>query len=219
MGKERELNSLDRFRKQSSRLVLEVHDHCEVPAGCAGVVLRWRNPLAAQPLRIYLYSPVKPVCLFDSEELRSSRIDLEPGTHVAGFVLQDAGFVTGLLLMFAGVFDPARNRHSAASALTEAPFALITAGDGTWKYTLEEPAGNWQDAAFDDSAWVLLVVHHPAPQPETRDRGYYQWLRCQQAGAVSLGAVEGQMLARPALATVWIRKVFTIPLPEETAAS
>jgi sulfatase modifying factor 1 len=26
--------------------VLEAHSHCEVPAGCGGVVLQWRNPSA-----------------------------------------------------------------------------------------------------------------------------------------------------------------------------
>ena len=38
------LNELERFRKTSSRLALEAHSHCEVPAGCGGVVLRWTRP-------------------------------------------------------------------------------------------------------------------------------------------------------------------------------
>ena len=37
------LNGPDRYRKRSPRLVLEEHSHCEVPAGCGGVVLRWIN--------------------------------------------------------------------------------------------------------------------------------------------------------------------------------
>src|SRR5205814_2211654 len=175
MGKEGELNSLERFSKQASRLVLEAHDHCEAPAGCAGVVFRWRNPLAAVPLRVYLYSPVKPVCSFDGVELRSGRTDLEPGTRVAGFVLPDVD-VTGPLLMFAGLFDPARNRSLSPAGLREAPLAIVTAGDGTWKYTLEEPASDWHDAAFDDGDWDSLVPHK-MPQPERRDRNYFQWSR------------------------------------------
>jgi hypothetical protein len=43
------LNSLDRFRKHPGQLVLEEHGHCEVPAGCGGVVLRWRNPNPSPP--------------------------------------------------------------------------------------------------------------------------------------------------------------------------
>ena len=47
------LNSLDQFRKQSSRLVLEEHSHCEVPAGYLGMqaeffVIEFRN-LKFQP--------------------------------------------------------------------------------------------------------------------------------------------------------------------------
>jgi hypothetical protein len=43
------LNSLDRFTKQSSRLVLETHSTCEAPAGRIGVVLRWGNPRRGLP--------------------------------------------------------------------------------------------------------------------------------------------------------------------------
>ena len=50
------LNELQRYRKTSSRLALEVHSHCEVPAGCGGVVLRWRRPGA--PVGISLLSYV-----------------------------------------------------------------------------------------------------------------------------------------------------------------
>ena len=31
------LNTLNRFRKHSPRLLLEEYSHCEVPAGCGGV--------------------------------------------------------------------------------------------------------------------------------------------------------------------------------------
>ena len=47
---EQQLNSLERFRKRSPRLLLEQYDSCEVPAGCGGVVLRWRDPHAARPV-------------------------------------------------------------------------------------------------------------------------------------------------------------------------
>ena len=50
MADEQRLNSVDRFRKKSERLVLEEHGHCEVPAGCGGVVLRWRTEPEAAAL-------------------------------------------------------------------------------------------------------------------------------------------------------------------------
>jgi hypothetical protein len=39
-GKDLRLNSLSRYTKRSPEYVLEEHSHCEVPAGCGGVVLR-----------------------------------------------------------------------------------------------------------------------------------------------------------------------------------
>src|SRR5262249_23220637 len=50
------LNAISRYSKQSSQYVLEVHSHCEVPAGCGGLVLRWRNPHLAIPLEIWTYT-------------------------------------------------------------------------------------------------------------------------------------------------------------------
>src|SRR5262245_25722640 len=84
------LNSLDRFRKHPGRLVLEEHGHCEVPAGCGGVVLRWRNPLAAVPITLRLYTPVPAVMSIDGREVSTSRVDLSPGRHVLALRLDDA---------------------------------------------------------------------------------------------------------------------------------
>lgn len=36
--RELKLNSLGRYGKGGSRLVLEEHGHCEVPVGCGGAV-------------------------------------------------------------------------------------------------------------------------------------------------------------------------------------
>jgi hypothetical protein len=41
MNADLSLNSIDRYRKRSNRLILEEHRSCELPAGCGGVVLRW----------------------------------------------------------------------------------------------------------------------------------------------------------------------------------
>src|SRR5262245_59385715 len=87
---DQKLNSLDRFRKQSDRLVLEEHSHCEVPAGCGGVVLRWRNPFAALPLLVYLYSPGKTELSLDGTPVVRTGNDVAPGEHLFAFVLEDA---------------------------------------------------------------------------------------------------------------------------------
>src|SRR5947209_16619792 len=132
MSGEQRLNSLDRFRKQPGRLVLEEHGHCEVPAGCGGVVLRWRNPFAALPLTVHLYSPAEVTWLVDGNKPPTARVDLAPGTHVFGFVIANAD-LSGGLLMCAAVYDPKRNQATPPAAVRESPLKVLTAADGTWK--------------------------------------------------------------------------------------
>src|SRR3954471_21444558 len=110
MSDEMRLNSLERFRKQSDRLVLEAHGHCEVPAGCGGVVLRWRNPTAALPLLVHLYSPGKSELFLDGAAVVHTGNDVAPGEHVFAFVLEDADLSAGLF-MFVAVHDQERGKH------------------------------------------------------------------------------------------------------------
>src|SRR5262245_48240254 len=100
-----QLNSLDRFRKQAGRLVLEEYSHCEVPAGCGGVVLRWRNPHAAVPFNAHLYAPVQRALFLDGATPATSRIDLAPGQHVLAIAIENVD-ITGGFLMFAAKHDP-----------------------------------------------------------------------------------------------------------------
>src|SRR5512135_2178963 len=93
MSDDLRLNSIERFTKQSPRLVLEQHSHCEVPAGCGGVVLRWRDPAAGVPLIMRLYAAGESTSLLDGRPPPSARSIVPFGPHVFGFT------VTG--------FDPA----------------------------------------------------------------------------------------------------------------
>src|SRR6516225_2573710 len=99
------LNELERFRKTSSRLALEAHSHCEVPAGCGGVVLRWTRPGA--PLGVafskYFAQPVDDLSL-DGKKLAEQRAPVTPGTHVVSFTIDAAG-EEGFVLM-AMRFEP-----------------------------------------------------------------------------------------------------------------
>src|SRR6185437_8664756 len=105
MSDEQRLNSLNRFRKQSARLVLEEHGHCEIPAGCGGVVLRWRNPRAALPVSIQFYSSVPSTCWLDGAEVRVGRMDLAMGRHVVAIAVEEVKLSAGLIL-FAMNYDP-----------------------------------------------------------------------------------------------------------------
>ena len=58
------INKLHRFAKHSPRLVLHEYSHCEVPAGCGGVVLRWLDPATGRPCVIELGSVDLRACVW-----------------------------------------------------------------------------------------------------------------------------------------------------------
>jgi hypothetical protein len=234
MASGQDLNSLSRFRKQSGRLVLEEHSHCEVPAGCGGVVLRWRNPFAAVPLTIRLYTPVPAACFLDGAEVLTGRVDLAPGRHAMALALENADLSVGLLL-FAAVHPGTTTERPAPGEVIETPVGVLTADDGTWKCTLDGPVSDeWKAPAFDDHAWVALK-RRPTPRLATGAPGAYQCDECVRQGAVCLGLPKPgragvpaswwqRLLGReaahpPATGRVWIRKIFDIPPPQLRAPS
>jgi len=76
------LNSFDRFTKTSPRLLLEEHAHCEVPAGCGGVVLRWINPATGLPVLLDVFNPSHATLAIDGVAVTHSSLLLAPGRHV-----------------------------------------------------------------------------------------------------------------------------------------
>jgi hypothetical protein len=183
---EQRLNSLERFRKQPGRLVLEEHSHCEVPAGCGGVVLRWRNPLATLPVTLHLWMLGRAACRLDGAEVQTARVDLAPGRHALAVVLEQVDLSAGLIL-FAGTFEPHKEKGTSRSELTERPLKVLTAADGTWKYSLTAPATDeWTSPAFDDRDWPALAAA-PAPQLGEGGFGPHQVRQCVRLGAACLG--------------------------------
>ena len=207
MSDEQQLNSVERFRKQPGRLILEEHSHCEVPAGCGGVVLRWRNPFAAVPVTVRLYSPTKATFLVDGVAPTTGRIDLSPGRHVFGFLLENAELSAGLFL-FAAVHEPKARQGTVT--VVEQPLKVLSDDRGGWKFCLDAPPDDWGTVAFNDSDWLALVRVSP-PQLAQQDAGYWSLRRCTDLGAVCLG------LPRPPRAErgiVWVRRVFEVPVPQ-----
>jgi hypothetical protein len=229
MADEPRLNSVERFRKQPGRFVLEVHSHCEVPAGCGGVVLRWRNPHAARPVTLCLYTAAQPTCLIDGTAPSSAQVDLVPGPHAVAIVLDQVDLRSGLLL-FSATHEPKQEKGSPPSQLSEQPIRILSAGDGTWKFSLADPVDQgWISPTFDDRAWLALISA-PVPQLTTKDPGYYQCRRCAALGATCLGIPalpvpkkSSSWLKRlrgrasppdvPTSGKIWIRKVFEVPVP------
>lgn len=209
MAKKPRLNSIDRFRKDPGRLVLEQHSHCEVPAGCGGVVLRWRNPLATRLFSVQVYTPWEVPCRIDGRELTNTLVDLAVGDHVLTFQFKPAR-LEKFRLMFTAVPGP---RTQAGPA--EPPFEVLTADDGTWKYTLAEPAGDaWTRPGYDDRGWSPLEAVAP-PNLEWNEYGAYARRRCEQAGARCL-AVPEPPRKRVGL---WVRKAFAVPVPNLPGAA
>jgi hypothetical protein len=226
MSDTQNLNSLDRFRKNPGRLILEAHSHCEIPAGCGGVVLRWRNPQAALPLTFYLYSPVAAKCLLDGAVLPAARNDVTPGKHVLTIALEKVNLAEGLLL-FVAVHEPMLSRNQVPPQVVEGPLKFVTAADGTWKYTLKEPPTEWSALSFDDRSWAALT-QMPAPQLAPSAPGAYRCRQCIERGAACLGIAppagqdrtslwqrllgeQPRASAVPVLGNVWVRKVFEVP--------
>jgi hypothetical protein len=206
--KKKPTNSLERFRKASPRLVLEEHDHCEVPAGCGGVVLRWRNPQAALPYLLHLYAPATSWHFWvDAVEVKNSRFDLPPGKHVLAVAFEEVELF-GAVLACVLRYDPA-DRGSRQARDKPNPRNVVSAGDGTWKASREPPEESWFGLEFDDSTWPAMVEMN-APQLDRGARGAYRLSHCRELGAACLGLPPAVAPTAPMRGSLWVRKAFTV---------
>lgn len=157
------LNELQRYRKTSNRLALEVHSHCEVPAGCGGVVLRWRRPGADIGIAFssYLSAPSEGFFL-DGKPLPEQRVSVSPGEHVLSFVVDKPGDRGFLMLR-------ARLEPTISSALRH---EVMSRADSHWRAATRQPPDGWQLPGFDASAFVPLVAKD-VPKP---GKGNQSWM-------------------------------------------
>jgi hypothetical protein len=209
MADEPRLNSLERFRKQPVRLVLEEHGHCEVPAGCGGVVLRWRNPHATVTVTLYLYTPVKADCRLDGTAFQTGNIDLAPGRHALTVALADVD-LSGPLLMFVAAHDPVKRQPLRPAGVVERPFKVVSLADRTWKFTAQPPPEDWAAPDFEDGAWPALA-EVAVPKLTWQDHGSWQCHECARQGAACLGR------GGRGKGHLWVRKVFEVPGAEEAS--
>lgn len=207
MSRKQQTNSLDRFRKHSPRLVLEEYDACEVPAGCGGVVLRWRNPYAAQPYHLYAWvAKGEWTALIDGQPLETTRADLAPGPHVLAFTLADADRAAALLAVaFRYVpHDGTRDLHTDAPHVRD----VLSAGDGNWLATTDAPPDGWATVDAKVSGWARLVVA-ATPQLNGYAEGQYQLEHALWLGGRCLGLSGGK-----GRGPVWVRRRFTVLQPD-----
>ncbi|WP_224242198.1 hypothetical protein [Hyalangium gracile] len=184
------LNELQRYRKTSSRLALEVHSHCEVPAGCGGAVLRWRKPDADLGITLSSYLGVASEGFFlDGKPIQEQRTLVSPGEHVLSFVVDEPG-KQGFLLM-----EISLRPHIASAKQSQ----VTSRADGRWRAATRQPPEGWQLPGFDDSSFVPLV-EKPVSEPKGSDR----WLwGMMQRNAKGLG------LPSPA-PRAWVRWTFRL---------
>jgi hypothetical protein len=152
------LNELVRFRKTSPGLALEAHSHCEVPAGCGGVVLRWRRAGAPVGLSFsrYIAREAEPLHL-DGEELKEQRTEVEPGTHTLSFAVDHPGR-EGFVLLKIGL--------QPTIVTAQRPVLASAAGPG-WRAAVTPPPAGWRVPDFDDSTFVTLV-ERAVPRPKEK---------------------------------------------------
>jgi hypothetical protein len=205
--RELRLNSLARYAKSSPMYVLEEHGHCEVPAGCGGAVLRWRNPRAGVPVRMWLYREGDGALFLDGASLPSARPVVSFGEHVLAFELGVAD-PRYTVLMFAAWYPPppGASVDVRSSAEQDVVVSVLSAADGTWRYTARSPDGDeWMLSGFDDSRWQAMVAREDRrpPQDPKSDYGKYTFEKLGRLGAAGLGVPGGS-------GRIWVRRAFEV---------
>jgi hypothetical protein len=196
VAREPELNSLDRYAKQSPRFVLEEHSHCEVPAGCGGVVLRWRDRFTSVPVEI-AFAIVEAEgwdVRIDGLELTSARPLLAPGRHVVMIVARGVGAGFAFLVW------------ATSPDVGDDPLFWTPGPTDAWRVAGREPEpAAWIDPDFDVSSWpecspseMVVTKQMPYSVRRTRSLG---------AQPLTLAASVVDDVAPRA----WLRAVFEIP--------
>ena len=164
------INELSRYVKASPRLVLEEHSHCEVPAGCGGVVLRWRDPAEGLPVELWLLTAGEADGYLDGRKAPNGRPILSYGPHVLATRITGAEVTNHQefqektsripgILMFAATCETTVDPSKPASS------RILSAADGTWKYVLTElPGDQWTQPEFDDTGWPSMR-EEPVAEP------------------------------------------------------
>jgi hypothetical protein len=189
MNREPELNSLDRYVKTSPRFLLEEHSHCEVPAGCGGVVLRWRDRFRSIPVEIALAATGASITdlRIDGDRAKSTRSLLSPGRHVLTLETDEPtgdGLRVFIWVTAAGAADP----------------LLWTVGPvGVWRWTSVEPeSAALSQPDHDGRGWSVAEGGDP-PGVDN-----YSIRRLTTLGAQPL-------LIEDAGPRIWLRAVFDVP--------
>ena len=203
-GEDLNLNSLSRFSKKSTRYILEAQSHCEVPAGCGGVVLRWRNPSHGVPLTFRVYACGPYQFSLDGQLLSSARPIIPFGEHVVSMVISEIK-PGAVALVFAAKYEEFGAGKDYEARAAAGVLHFLSAPDGSWKHTCAEPQGDsWKQPGFDDANWSAMPAREWTPvSQEKTTANSYRAAELLRMGACGLG-VPGSP------SKVWIRRKFPV---------
>jgi hypothetical protein len=184
------INTLHRFAKHSPKLVLHEYSHCEVPAGCGGVVLRWIDPDQGRPVVVRVFGAKGEVWL-EGAPLTSSLALLRTGVRVVAVHFER---------------DQPGPRPFTVSLYHDRSLQedLISGGTPTWRCTTAEPRTGWEQPGFDDRGWT-----EPTPAPDAVIAGEESWRR----STFERARERGQQVFVFAEAAIWLRVAFTMTEP------
>lgn len=197
-------DELRRFTKTSHSLILEEYDHCEVPAGCGGVVLRWVNPDSPMRIGVRVYGKGSAQGFYlDGERVGTSQADLAPGRHV--------------LVLALNYREPSPPGEASMAVISTRYSRVKRHGDVLPELTLPSRAnGSWLGSTQQPDAHAL-TAHEPDPEvwrpltPATltepeEDYMRWSWDACVESGAEAFAVPEG-------LKSFWLRVLVDVPKP------
>ncbi|MBX2804152.1 MAG: hypothetical protein KTR31_41210 [Myxococcales bacterium] len=180
------INTLNALTKQSPFVVLEEHSHCEVPAGCGGVVLRWRDPNAGEPGVLRVAGLVgRARAWLDGTEVVNTWLSLLPGRHVLAIELTE--LPSEPTPCIALVTHQRRD---------EVPPLLLSTVGHDWRVHPGDPPTGWTAPDFDDTAWSIATDATDLVEALSNDQSPWRFRGPMRDGATPLRATGPRFAVR-----------------------
>jgi len=195
------INTLHRFEKRSPRLMLQEYSHCEVPAGCGGVVLRWLDPRAGIPIVLRVDCVGRAETWLDGDKEPFGHVMLGAGRHVIAVHLREVG--SGWWAKGAAPKLPAPLCIGVVSDSEDGERDLLeTATELSWRRAPAPPLDEgWRAIDFEDRGWTALA-DGAALVEALPEQGRWGLDRALARGQRVFAATEREM---------WVRVAFTVP--------